>query len=122
MRYALFLLGVSVAAQEPPLKWQKLKGECPASLDWASIDAELQFNNLNVLPHEPLNWKAKRAGALLLRIESGSEFLLDQAIKLSGYRGCVLYDPDFENWDLAGDSDVESDGGPMASSWSARAG
>jgi hypothetical protein len=71
------------------------------SLAWSNIDAELQFNSENVLPHEPLDWRAERAGALLLRIESGSEFLLDQALKLSGYRGCILYDPEFENWDLS---------------------
>jgi len=49
-------------------------------------------------------------------VQGGSEFLLDQAIKQSGYDGCVLYDPGGKNINLimAGGSILVDEFGIMA--------
>ena len=97
---ALFLAAAAAAQTvgdpRPPLVWEKLKGNCPARLDWASLQGqkvELSYGDENVVADEVLEWKASDPKALYLRVQGGSEFLLDQALKLSGYSGCVLYDP-----------------------------
>jgi hypothetical protein len=101
MRLLVAIFLASAAAQTvgdppPPLVWEKLKGNCPARLDWASLRSqkvELSYGDENVVADEVLEWQASDPKALYLRVQGGSEFLLDQALKLSGYRGCVLYDP-----------------------------
>ncbi|HEY6345425.1 MAG TPA: TIGR03435 family protein [Bryobacteraceae bacterium] len=106
---ALFLLSAGLAALvwaqragdlPPALVWDKLKGACPASLDWSSLRGNVvvvSFGDEDVFPNDIAEWnelpdKFQTEPVVFLRVVSGSEFLLDQALKGAAYRGCVLLD------------------------------
>jgi uncharacterized protein (TIGR03435 family) len=89
----------------PPLIWNKLKGSCPASLDWASLRGKVvavSFSPDDVFPNDidhssetARNYQGEHV--LSIQIVGGSEFLLDQALKRTAYSRCVLFDPDHRN-------------------------
>lgn len=89
----------------PALVWNKLKGSCPASLDWASLRGTVVVVSLSpdsVFPDDVLEWnevaqKFQGEQVLLIRVIAGSEFLLDQALKQTAFQGCVLFDSDLAN-------------------------
>jgi uncharacterized protein (TIGR03435 family) len=108
-RTALFCLSAGLGALvwgqragdlPPALVWDKLKGSCPASLDWSSLRGNVvvvSFGDEDVFPNDIAEWnelpdKFQTEPVVFLRVVSGSEFLLDLALKRTAYRGCVLLD------------------------------
>jgi uncharacterized protein (TIGR03435 family) len=106
---ALFCLSAGLAALAcgqragdlpPALVWDKLKGACPASLDWSSLRGNVvvvSFGDEDVFPDDIAEWNElpdefQTEPVVFLRVVSGSEFLLDLALKGTAYRGCVLLD------------------------------
>ena len=89
----------------PALVWDKLKGNCPASLDWASLRGRVVVVSLSpqsVFPEDVVEWndfaqKFEGEQVLLIRVVAGAEFLLDQALKQTAFQGCVLFDIDLAN-------------------------
>lgn len=93
----------------PALVWNKLKGNCPASLNWASLRGQVVVVSLTddpVFPEEIVEWNEVARNfqgeqVLFIQEVSGSEFLLDQALKQTAFQGCVLLDsehPNYENF------------------------
>jgi uncharacterized protein (TIGR03435 family) len=89
----------------PALVWSKVKGNCPASLDWASLRGKVVAASLTdepVFPQDVAGWN-ETAGefqgdpVLLIEVAGGSEFLLNQALQLTAFRGCILFDPERAN-------------------------
>ncbi len=84
----------------PALVWDKLKGNCPASLDWPGLHGRVvvaAFSSSFPFPSEISQWNqiAERVvdePVLFLQVVEGSEFLLDQAIDKTPYQGCILLD------------------------------
>jgi uncharacterized protein (TIGR03435 family) len=84
----------------PPLIWDKLKGSCQASLDWANLRGKVvvvSFSPDEVFPNDIDNWTEAARNyqgdhVSFIQIVGGSEFLLDQALKQTAYSGCVLFD------------------------------
>jgi len=103
------LAGVASAQHKgdipPALVWDKLKGNCPASLDWASLYGKVvvvSFSPDDVFQDDIDDWKQAAQtfqGELvqLLQVVAGSEFLLDQALQQTGFHGCVLLDSDLRD-------------------------
>jgi uncharacterized protein (TIGR03435 family) len=103
------LAGVACAQHKgdipPQLVWTALKGDCPASLDWASLQGTVvvvSFLSDPVFATGIIDWsridqKFRGEQVLFVRVVSGSEFLLDQALKQAAFRGCVLFDRDQVN-------------------------
>jgi uncharacterized protein (TIGR03435 family) len=89
----------------PVLVWNKLKGNCPASLDWASLRGRVVVVSLSpdsVFPEDIVEWnevgqKFQGEQVFLIRVVAGSEFLLDEALKQTAFQGCVLFDRDLAN-------------------------
>lgn len=89
----------------PALVWNKLKGNCPPSLDWASLRGQVVVVLLSsdaVFPEEVVEWndfaqKFQGEHVFPIRVVGGSEFLLDQALRRTVYQGCVLFDIDHAN-------------------------
>jgi len=89
----------------PELVWTKLKGACPASLDWASLGGKvvaLWFDPGPFFPDEvtDLNKVARKfqgEQVLFLRVVDGSEFLIDQALEQGASEDCYLLDSDSVN-------------------------
>lgn len=89
----------------PALVWDKLKGNCPASLDWAKLRGKTVVVSLSpddVFPNDIVAWKqAARAFEIeqvsFIQVVGGSEFLLDEALQQTAYRGCVLFDTNRRN-------------------------
>jgi uncharacterized protein (TIGR03435 family) len=88
----------------PALVWNKLKGTCPASLDWASLRGTVVVVSLSSdsVPEDVGEWnevaqKFQGEQVLFIRVVAGSEFLLDQALKQTAFQGCVLFDSDLAN-------------------------
>jgi uncharacterized protein (TIGR03435 family) len=89
----------------PALVWDKLKGNCPASVDWASLRGKVVVVSLSpddVFPNDIDDWKeaARRfqgEQVSFIQVVGGSEFLMDQAVQQTAYRGCVLFDTDRRN-------------------------
>jgi|ERR1017187_3498602 uncharacterized protein (TIGR03435 family) len=89
----------------PALVWNKLKGNCPPSLDWASLRGQVVVVLLSrdsVFPEEVVEWndlaqKFQGEHVLPIRVVGGSEFLLDQALRRTVFQGCVLFDIDLAN-------------------------
>jgi len=90
----------------PALVWDKLKGTCPASLDWPSLHGKVvvvEFPPDFTVPEDISEWNELAdtfAGepVVFMQAAGGSEFLLDQALKKTPYHGCVLFDRDDANW------------------------
>ena len=90
----------------PALVWDKLKGNCPASLDWASLRGkvvEVFLSPDDVFPDDIDDWKEAAQNfqgeqVSFIHVVGGSEFLLDQALQQTAYRGCVLFDTDGRNF------------------------
>jgi uncharacterized protein (TIGR03435 family) len=106
---ALFCLSAGLAglvwgqrAGDLPLAlvWDRLKGACPASLNWSSLRGNVVvvwFGDENAVSADVAHWndlpdKFQTEPVVFLRVVSGSEFLLDLALKRTAYRGCVLLD------------------------------
>ncbi len=89
----------------PALVWDKLKGDCPASLDWASLRGKVvvvSFRSDDVFPEDIAEWaevppKFEVDSPVFFQIVTGSEFLLDQALSKAGNVGCVLLDSNDAN-------------------------
>jgi uncharacterized protein (TIGR03435 family) len=89
----------------PALVWNKLKANCPASLDWAALRGKVVVVSLTgepVFPEDPVEWNAvpqnfQGEQVLFIRVVAGSEFLLDQALKQTAFQGCILFDSDLAN-------------------------
>jgi uncharacterized protein (TIGR03435 family) len=89
----------------PPLTWDKLKGNCPASLDWASLRGKavvVSFSPDDVFPHDIDDWTQAARNyqgehSSFIQVVGGREFLLDQALQRTPYSGCVLFDSDDRN-------------------------
>jgi uncharacterized protein (TIGR03435 family) len=84
----------------PALVWDKLKGNCPAKLDWASLHGKVvvvAFSSDAAVPDDVKDWnelpeKFTGEPVVFIQVAGGSEFLLDQALKKIPYQGCVLFD------------------------------
>src|SRR5690348_5978353 len=84
----------------PALVWNKLKGNCPASLDWASLRGKVvvvSFAADSVFPDDIVEWnevaqKFDGEQVLFLRVVGESEFLLDRALERTAFQGCILFD------------------------------
>jgi uncharacterized protein (TIGR03435 family) len=89
----------------PPLVWDKLKGNCPASVGWASLRGKVVIVSLSpddVFPNDIDDWTEAARNyqgeqVSFIQVVGGSEFLLDQALQQTAYRGCVLFDADRRN-------------------------
>lgn len=89
----------------PALVWNKLKGNCPASLDWASLRGRVVVVSLSpdsVFPEDIVEWEQVARSlqdeqVLFIQVVAGSEFLLDQALQQTAFQGCVLFDGDLAN-------------------------
>ena len=89
----------------PALVWDKLKGSCPASVDWASLRGKVVVVSLlpdDVFPNDIDDWKEAARNfqgdqVQFIKVVGGSEFLLDQALQQTSYHGCVLFDTDLRN-------------------------
>ena len=87
------LAGVAVGQHRgdfpPALVWEKVRGHCPPSLDWPSLRGNVVVISLDgsaIVPEEVTEWtdisrKFQGKPIVLLRIITGSEFLLDQALR-----------------------------------------
>jgi uncharacterized protein (TIGR03435 family) len=92
---------------EPPPKlvWTKLKGGCPASLDWASLGGKVVavwFDPGPFLPGDvtDLNKVARKfqgEPVSFLRVVEGPEFLIDRALEPGASEDCYLLDSDSVN-------------------------
>ena len=84
----------------PALIWDKLKGSCPANLEWSSLHGKVvvvAFPSAFTFPDEIPEWnnlpkKFHGEPVVFIQVASGSEFLLDQALTKTPYQGCVLFD------------------------------
>jgi len=84
----------------PPLVWDKLKGTCPASLDWSGLRGNsvvVSIEDDPVLPESIPAWNAligkfKGEPVVFLEVVSGPDFVLDQALQKKTYDGCILVD------------------------------
>jgi uncharacterized protein (TIGR03435 family) len=89
----------------PVLVWDKLKGNCPASVDWASLRGKVVVVSLSpddVFPNDIDDWKETARNfqgeqVAFIQVAGGSEFLLDQALQQTTFPGCVLFDSDRRN-------------------------
>jgi uncharacterized protein (TIGR03435 family) len=89
----------------PALAWNKLKGNCPANLDWADLRGKVVVVSLSpddVFPIDIDDWQEAarpfQGGQVqFIQVVGGSEFLLDQALQQTAYHGCVLFDADLRN-------------------------
>jgi uncharacterized protein (TIGR03435 family) len=89
----------------PALVWDKLKGNCPASVDWASLRGKVVVISLSpddVFPNDIDDWKETARNfqgdqVSFIQVAGGSEFLLDQALRQTTFHGCVLFDTDRRN-------------------------
>ena len=111
-----FLPACAALAQDagdlpPALVWDKLKAGCPASLDWLSLRGKVVVVSMRSgdppTPEQISEWNElpqKLAGqpVVFLSVMGGSEFLLDQALEKTRYRGCGLLDKEEENRDNFG--------------------
>jgi uncharacterized protein (TIGR03435 family) len=105
----LFLIGAALpwdglaqrAGDIPPaLVREKLKGDCPASLDWSSLHGNVVvvgFPSEFVTPDDIKEWnklpeKFQGEPVVFIQVAGGSEFLVDQALNKTPYQGCVLFD------------------------------
>ncbi|MGD1091959.1 MAG: TIGR03435 family protein [Bryobacteraceae bacterium] len=87
------------------LVWNKLKGNCPASLDWQNLRGKVVVVSLtadDVFPEEITEWntvaqKFQREQVLFIQVVEGTEFLLDQALQQSASQVCILFDSDRAN-------------------------
>lgn len=105
------LAGVAACQQAgdlpPVLVWSKLKGTCPASLDWGSLRGQVvvvSFGAAPVLPDDIAEWNEVQQNfhdepVVFLRVVGGSEFLLDQALLKTACEGCILFVTDAANQD-----------------------
>lgn len=103
------LLTGSVSAQHsgdvpPALVWNKLKGNCPASLDWAALRGKVVVVSFTdeIFPEDIGEWNEVAENfqsdqVFFFRVVAGSEFLLDQALKQTAFQGCILFDSDAAN-------------------------
>ena len=104
---AALAVGQHAGDSPPALVWDKLKGNCPASLDWASLRGSavvISVGSDDVFPEEVTEWtevlqKFRGEPVLFFQVVTGSEFLLDQALRTTAYAGCVLLDRDQANRD-----------------------
>lgn len=98
---ALASVAIGQQAGDRPhsLVWDKVKGSCPASLDWASLRGNVVV--VSVADHDfpgefdeiaKFEQSFRELPVVFLHVETGSEFLLDQAIKSNQYSGCILID------------------------------
>jgi uncharacterized protein (TIGR03435 family) len=89
----------------PALAWNKLKGPCPANLDWASLRGKVvvvSFSPGDVFPSDIDDWNEAARDfqgdqVQFIQVVGGSEFLLDRALQQTPYPGCVLFDADLRN-------------------------
>jgi hypothetical protein len=105
----LFLIGAALpwaglaqrAGDIPPaLVREKLKGDCPANLDWSSLHGNVVvvgFPSEFVTPDDIKEWnklpeKFQGEPVVFIQVAGGSEFLVDQALNKTPYQGCVLFD------------------------------
>ena len=98
------LVGIAFAQHSgdhpPVLVWDKLKGDCPANLDWASMRGEvvvITFASDPIFPddladHNKLQRSFEDKPVVFILVVTGSEFLLDQALKKAGSIGCFIFD------------------------------
>ena len=107
VRVLLLCTGLTCVAVGQPwgevfhaLVWDKLKGDCPASLDWTSLRGKVVVVSFRTDPVVPED-AAERAEVLpkfdadhtlFIQIVAGSEFLLDQALSKAIHAGCILFD------------------------------
>ena len=107
VRVLLLCTGLTCVAVGQPwgevphaLVWDKLKGDCPASLDWTSLRGKVVVVSFRTDPVVPED-AAERAEVLpkfdadhtlFIQIVAGSEFLLDQALSKAIHAGCILVD------------------------------
>lgn len=86
----------------PALVWGKLVGNCPESLDWASLRGKVvvvSFSPDDVFQDDIDDWKQaaqtfQDEPVQFIQVAAGSEFLLDQALQQTRFHGCVLLDSD----------------------------
>jgi uncharacterized protein (TIGR03435 family) len=91
----------------PALVWNKLKGNCPAALDWAALRGKVVVVSLtafDIVPDDIADWNEvvrqfQGEQAVFLQIVAGSELLIDQAVKQGDVSGCVLVDNEHANLD-----------------------
>src|SRR5208337_645125 len=89
----------------PALVWNKLKGNCPASLEWVALRGKVVVVSLTddpVFPEDIVEWNEVAQNfqgeqVLFIQVVAGSEFLLDQALKQTAFQGCILFDSDLAN-------------------------
>jgi uncharacterized protein (TIGR03435 family) len=98
------LVGIAFAQHSgdhpPGLVWDKLKGDCPANLDWASMRGEvvvITFASDPIFPDDLAERNKLRRSfqdkpVVFIHVVTGSEFLLDQALKTAGNIGCIIFD------------------------------
>jgi uncharacterized protein (TIGR03435 family) len=92
--------GQHTGDRPPALVWDKVKSECPASLDWASLRGKVVVVSLgasDVQPDEFTEWtevlqEFQGKPIVFIQIVGGSEFLLDQALRIAVNAGCILFD------------------------------
>jgi uncharacterized protein (TIGR03435 family) len=106
---AAVLIGAASAQQAgdtpPALVWNKLMGNCPANLDWASLRGKVVVVSLTadpVFPEDIVEWneaaqKFQDEHVLFVHIVAGSEFLLDQALTQTASQACILFDSEDGN-------------------------
>ena len=89
----------------PELVWDKIEGNCPASLSWTSLQGNLVILSLgieDVFPQDISEWNQvpqafEGKPVIFVQVVSGSEFLLDQALAKTAYQGCILLDKNRSN-------------------------
>ena len=98
-------VGQHVGDIPPSLVWNKLKGNCPTGLEWASLRGKVvivSFTSDFVFPQDIIEWnelpeKLQGDPVVFVRVAAGPEFLLDQAVSKTPYRGCILFDSESAN-------------------------
>ncbi len=103
---------VSSALAQPPggippaISWTNLKGNCPPSLDWSNLRGRTVILSFGLddmfLPEDIAEWNElpetfPDAPVVFLKVFSGSNFLLEQGLHLTPYRGCLLVDREQSN-------------------------
>jgi hypothetical protein len=89
----------------PALVWNKIKGSCPVSLDWKNLRGKVVIVSLSpgdTFTNDFDDWKEAAKPFLgkpvqVIQVVGGSEFVLDQALRQTGFQGCVLFDANLRN-------------------------
>ncbi len=89
----------------PALVWDRLKGSCPATLEWTSLKVKVTVllfspdgvSTEDIAEANDIRNRFQDEPVIVIHVVSGSEFLLDQSLKTTPYPGCILFDRQAEN-------------------------